>query len=712
MRTLLSLALTLITAPLFAQDRAIQIVENPPVVEERLPEKPAGQKFAILVGVNEYLHPENFPTLLYPVKDVHAWQNELVESFGFERENIIMMAPREAPSKRPDKQKIISELDKLLAKVDENDLIICMFSGHGTQNDTGQYFCPEDARIDDLAESCVSLNKILDDLKKSPARFKWLIVDACRNDPAKSMATGLQSLGRVESVPKGVTAIFSCSAGEKSYEDAKLELGIFTHYLIKGLAGDASKDGIVTLLDLYQYVQKETQAYAKVKDGSWSQIPYWRGEFTNFILRDDLPREGVSGEQWKIANDAYKEAKKHREKKEYDNAYSEIKKALDILPEKPGFLDEKVLIESFLVDKNRHEASSFNKSAMVRFEKGEYVKAEEEIEKALKLFPNDEGFLHTKRIIKQTILAPREAVQADFDEWQAHYMRYGTAVKFINASYLTKRAYWETAAEKGMPEAQLLYGYCFYLDLDAKRDYRKMLELYKKAAEKKLAAAQCEIGNAYYFGYGVPQNYFEAFKWYQKAADNGYLPAQAVLGLCYNGGKGVSKNPKTAVELYHKAIGRGYVPAQYYLGLCYEYGEGVEKNYQTAVGLYRQAGDQGFAAAQHVLGHCYYYGQGVREDHDEAFLWFWKAAIQDYAEAQSTLGNWYFTMEDYSEAVRWYRRAADQNEASAQCTLGRCYEEGLGVLGDMSKAIKYYELAAKQGNEDAKMALKRLEDAR
>ena len=303
-----------------------------------------GRKFAFLVGVAEYEYSNNWDSLPNTIRDVQVLQKQL-ESLGFDRENIIVMASNTSVSRQPTKRKIIASLNELLEKVTADDIIICMFAGHGTQNGNEQLFCPEDARLDDLSGSCVSLNEVLDALKQSPAKFKWLIVDACRNPLKRSASGGTRSIGKLESIPKGVTAIFSCAESQESYEHPIAGHGAFSHFLIQGLAGAAAdKNGVVSILDLYKYVQKETREYVELEYKK-DQIPYWDGEFTNFILRDDLLIEGVSREQWFQADAAYKQAQEYRRKKEYANAVTAIKKALAILPDKGEFLDEKQMIE-------------------------------------------------------------------------------------------------------------------------------------------------------------------------------------------------------------------------------------------------------------------------------------------------------------------------------------------------------------------------------
>jgi hypothetical protein len=68
--------------------------------------------------------------------------------------------------------------------------------------------------------------------------------------------------------PGGVAAFFSCSEGEKAFEHDDLKHGVFFHFVVKGLQGEAAgKDGTVTLPDLERYVKQEVKAYTFAKFG-------------------------------------------------------------------------------------------------------------------------------------------------------------------------------------------------------------------------------------------------------------------------------------------------------------------------------------------------------------------------------------------------------------------------------------------------------------
>ena len=115
------------------------------------------------------------------------------------------------------------------------------------QGGQGALLLPADARLD-KQEHAVPLDEVYKDLEKCQAGVKLLLVDACRNDPRsefagpwrrwRSRATTRPALSRP---PGGVAALFSCSAGEKAYESPKLKHGVFFHYVIKGLRGEATE---------------------------------------------------------------------------------------------------------------------------------------------------------------------------------------------------------------------------------------------------------------------------------------------------------------------------------------------------------------------------------------------------------------------------------------------------------------------------------------
>lgn len=247
-----------------------------------------GRKYAVLVGVDEY-DPNQLRNLQYPANDVQELA-ELLEKGGFRRVVLLTQA-RGAKTQRalPLAKNIYAELKGILDDRTPDDLVLVAFAGHGVQfaGEEGSYFCPMDAVLTDRS-TLVSMADVYRLLEQSKAGTKLMLVDACRNDPqsanSRSLAeVKLESVTRSQQIalPGGVAALFSCSAGQKAFEDASLKHGIFFHHVILGLKGEAklSKRDEVTWDSLVAYVKAEVPDTVKDKIGSTSrQTPEHRGE--------------------------------------------------------------------------------------------------------------------------------------------------------------------------------------------------------------------------------------------------------------------------------------------------------------------------------------------------------------------------------------------------------------------------------------------------
>ena len=81
----------------------------------------------------------------------------------------------------------------ILKDVGKRDMVVVALAGHGIRfdKDKDSYFCPQDARpYEDEVDSLVSLTAVFDKLDRSGAGVKFLLVDACRNDPKASRRGG------------------------------------------------------------------------------------------------------------------------------------------------------------------------------------------------------------------------------------------------------------------------------------------------------------------------------------------------------------------------------------------------------------------------------------------------------------------------------------------------------------------------------------------
>src|SRR5262249_33294443 len=146
----------------------------------------------------------------------------------------------------PTKANIERQLGLVLSLAAENDLVVVAFAGHGVHLDGASYLCPVDGQLDRAAETLVPMEVVYSQLERSKASFKLLILDACRNDPRppgrralddKPDASGLATT--FVHPPRGILVLSSCAPGQYSFEDRALKHGVFTNYLLEGLAGSA-----------------------------------------------------------------------------------------------------------------------------------------------------------------------------------------------------------------------------------------------------------------------------------------------------------------------------------------------------------------------------------------------------------------------------------------------------------------------------------------
>ncbi len=90
------------------------------------------------------------------------------------------------------------------------------------------------------------------------AGSKIMLVDACRDDPGAARRTRGIDADSSPPPPKGVAVLFSCSSGQRAYESPEYQHGVFFHYILEGLKGQAEdKEGDITFETLSNFVRKK-----------------------------------------------------------------------------------------------------------------------------------------------------------------------------------------------------------------------------------------------------------------------------------------------------------------------------------------------------------------------------------------------------------------------------------------------------------------------
>jgi uncharacterized caspase-like protein len=241
-------------------------------------DQPPGDRYALLVGVHKYTEAKELRPLPFAENDMTEMAAVLQEK-GFRAENVVTLSQAQAKTKddprfAPMKVRILKELHLLLEHRSPADTVIVALAGHGVHfpGDPASYFCPADADLT-KRETLLSLKEVYDELANCKVGVRLLLVDACRNDPFadKTRSAQVASVTRpaVPRPPEGIVAFFSCSEGERAYEDDDSRHGFFFRFVIEGLRGAAALGGdTVTVQDLTAYVTKCVEEGVRSKHGA------------------------------------------------------------------------------------------------------------------------------------------------------------------------------------------------------------------------------------------------------------------------------------------------------------------------------------------------------------------------------------------------------------------------------------------------------------
>ena len=227
--------------------------------------------WAVVVGVASYSH---MPALRYTDDDAYRMYAFLKSPEGgaLSDNQISILIDEDAT-----KEKITSTMDAVFSKAGKNDLIMLYFSGHGLKGS----FLPQDF---DGFNNKLLHEEINERFRNSQAKYKLCIADACHSGSLLAARSGqlqttlsnyYKSLAQADS---GTALIMSSKSEETSLESSGLRQGVFSHFLIRGLKGEADFDNnkIVTIVELYDFVEKNVREYT-----GYMQSPIITGDFDN-----------------------------------------------------------------------------------------------------------------------------------------------------------------------------------------------------------------------------------------------------------------------------------------------------------------------------------------------------------------------------------------------------------------------------------------------
>lgn len=221
---------------------------------------------ALIIGVSDY---NQMKKLAFSDDDAqHIFDFLQSEAGGsVPLSQIILLKDQQATHKN-----VMAAASQLFLKANPEDLILFYFSGHGLPG----AFLPVDS---DGVLRRINHEEVKAILLQSPAKHKLVFADACHSGSFRSIAEN-ENFSRLlyESLAEssgGLGLLLSSKTEEFSHEFDGIKSGVFSHFLIRGLTGEAekNKDGFVSVNELFDYVFEKVRWFTQNK-----QSPVLYGE--------------------------------------------------------------------------------------------------------------------------------------------------------------------------------------------------------------------------------------------------------------------------------------------------------------------------------------------------------------------------------------------------------------------------------------------------
>jgi hypothetical protein len=211
-------------------------------------------RLALVIGNNDYIYSQPLNSPVNDAKDMA----KVLRGLGFtviDRYNL----------KQRSFDRAVQSFEKQLHNYNVG---LFYFSGHGLQAQGDNYLVPIDARIQsavDIKYVSINANQILKKMESANKHTNLLILDACRNNPFKSIHKGL-SKGLAEMSPRGSLIAFATAPGTTALDGSSTERNsIYTKHLLKQLRTQPH----LSVLDLLTQVTGGVAKETKQKQWPW-----------------------------------------------------------------------------------------------------------------------------------------------------------------------------------------------------------------------------------------------------------------------------------------------------------------------------------------------------------------------------------------------------------------------------------------------------------
>ena len=168
------------------------------------------------------------------------------------------------------------------------------YAGHGLQLDWRNYMVPVDAKIAssaDISSQAVDVHSVIDAFKAAGNRMNIVVLDACRDNPFASTASG-KGLAQLDA-PPGTFLAFATAPGNVAEDgDVKSGNGLYTGFLLEELKKPSAK-----IEDVFKRVRLNVRKRSQGRQIPWESTSleddffFNTGQKVQVATRDERARE-------------------------------------------------------------------------------------------------------------------------------------------------------------------------------------------------------------------------------------------------------------------------------------------------------------------------------------------------------------------------------------------------------------------------------------
>ena len=254
----------LVILSLSGQERRDLRIDSVPAAN---PLRDAGSRWALVIGISSYRNVPPQAQLKFAHRDAHDFADFLKSPAGgaIPPDHIQFLANEQATLSQ-----IRAALHGWLARsTGPQDIAYFFFAGHGVLDDQDQgYFVAHDSDPQNLHATALPFAEVDAALTgRLRANLVVMIADACHTGrlgwstyQSGGPSRASESLAHMGQGDRSFLKLLGSKPSESSFEDPQLDggHGVFTHTLLRGLGGDADRDGdhVVRASEAIDYVSR------------------------------------------------------------------------------------------------------------------------------------------------------------------------------------------------------------------------------------------------------------------------------------------------------------------------------------------------------------------------------------------------------------------------------------------------------------------------